>query len=327
MSDDGFFYFGDETYLDDHDDEDFSPEDDNVNDEPPEENEAIPSFQHLDLRNVLLRFNNQTMLPQNQFFIAPLPDKNQLPNSPFSVEQWDLLRHQCSIHFFLLCRSLQFTSFCASSDAITSGLVALLHTFNMIFKSSVEMSKNLNDLFGEQLFVPVIGNPEKSYILRTDQIIQFLTDTPDGIDTLIDKEFFMDIIHSYPNKNEKPYDLSAQSPWTKEESELLKVAQRRFNNPIDIQRYVMPGRSATMIRQHMQGDIREDSSTVADDRNRTNSSDNDSQKTSSKKKDEDDDDDDIFIVSDNMRFNDSNLAKIPMDSELPNLNPPPPPPA
>ena len=321
MNDD--FDFFDADFLHDDDDDDFQPDDDNSNDDDDDDNindAPIDNPQRLvDLQSILLRFKTPTPLPPNQLFIAPLPDKSQLPNSPFTVEQWDLLRHQCGLHFFLLCRSIRFTTFCASSDAITSGLLALLHTYNMVFKSSVETTKNLNDLFGAKLFVPVLGNPEKSHIQKTDQIISFLLQG-NKIDDLIELDFFNDILTGYPAKNDKPFEISAHSPWTKEEDELLHVAQKRFKNPIQIQKYVMPGRSLAMIRQHMSGidDDETQGSTKKADSSDNESSDSQKQKKDKKKgRDEDDsEDDDIFVVSENMRFNESNLAT----ETLPNIS-------
>ena len=314
---DNFNYF-DLSLFPEDDDDDFQP-DENSNDDDEDINVDAPNdTQHqqptFDLQAVLLRFNTLTPFPPNQLLISSFPKKNDLPNSPFTVDQWDLLRHQCGIHFFLLCRSVRFTTFCASSDAIVTGLLALMHTFNQIFKSSVEMTKNLNDLYGEQVFVPVLGDPKKSRIPRADKIIDLILKGKQ-VDDLLELDFFNEIFNAYPTKGiTKPIYIECHSPWTKEEDALLNVAHRRFSTPQDIQKYVMPGRSIQVITQHMKDDWRaNEHPTMLPPKKRADTRYNQrNQKEKETSEDEEEDDDDaIFEVSETMRFNDSSLSKIP----------------
>lgn len=312
---------------DDDDDEAYQP-DDNSNDDEDDDNvdapnENLQNKPTFDLNQVILRFNMPHTLVPNQLFIASLPKKEDIPNSPFTVEQWDLLRHQCRIHFALLCRSISFTAYCASSDAIVTGLLALLHSYNIIFKSSIETTANLNNLFGETLFVPVLGDPRYSLISRTDFIIDtFLRGK--NVDDLMESPFFTEIFKAFPTKGiDKPLYLACHSPWTKEEDELLEVAHKRFESPIDIQRFVMPGRSLQMITQHLKGEWKQPEE-IQDNVNtrrqepetETTTTTEDEQHAASDQTEEDEDDDQPFIINENMRFADGTLPEDPSKNLL-----------
>ena len=135
MNDDfGFLHFF-ESFEDDQDDGDYQddggedPDDDE--DETSIVNEDTDSIrQYLDFGNILSRFEDHTEVPQTQLFVVPYPTINNSTKSPFSTAQWDLLRTQCRMHFGLLCRSLHFIPLTAPSDAVTTGLVAMIHSFS-----------------------------------------------------------------------------------------------------------------------------------------------------------------------------------------------------
>lgn len=294
-------YQPDENSNDDEDDDKFEVPNENLRDKSP-----------FNLNQVLLRFNVTSHIAPNQLLIVPLPKKEDIPNSPFSVEQWDFLRHQCRIHFALLCRSLSFTTYCASSDAIITGLLALLHSFHIIFKSSVEMTSNLNTLFGEDLFVPVIGDPYNSFITRTDDIINNFRQEK-TVDDLLEAQFFTDILKSLPTKGiDKPFYAGSHSPWIKEEDELLAVAHNRFENINDIQRYVMPGRSLQTIVQHSKKEwlqTEETTDTVSQPEESNPIVPAISPKPTDDSSEEDEDDDKPFIVEQDMKFEEGSLIE------------------
>jgi len=321
MSDDDFFRsyllnFDQSMFPDDEDDEDYmeKPEeasgDDDDEDPPSQEVEQPPVPSSLKLESILMRFDVPMTLPTNQLFLTTIPEPSALPESLFSVAQWDLLRHQCRIHFALLCRSLRFVTFCASSDAILAGLLSLLHTFNMIFKSSVETCANLNSIFNQRLFIPVLGDPKKSLITRTDKILNnFLQGK--NVDDLIECPFFEEIFKAFPTKGiNKPIYLACHSPWTKEEDDLLQCALKRFTSPDDIQKYVMPGRSITMISQHFKDSFR--SVPIEHDLGFVKSTQDSAEEDITLEVEEesyDEDDDQLFIVSEDMRFAEIELPK------------------
>lgn len=202
-----------------------------------------------DLLANLDRFEERTHFPENQTFVIPLPLVQDLPESPFTVPQWDLLRHQCRLHFALLCRSLCFVQYCASSDSILKGIITLIHGFYQIFQSSIKTTKELNKIFQKHLFVPVLGDPVKSKIFFAEQIINHFREQK-STDDIIEAPFMKGIFESFQFNGEiRPIQFKRVSPWIPEEGELLRLAMKRFKTADDIQKYVMPGKPLNLIHE------------------------------------------------------------------------------
>jgi hypothetical protein len=159
---------------DDDDDEVYKPEDASDDDDDPildDAQEAVLSQCSVNLARIFKRFDGSTRLPVNQIFLTPCPTVDTLRGSAFSVPQWDLLRHQCRLHFALLCRSIRYVSLCASSECILEGFLTMLHSLHRAFLSAIEFTAETNGLIGRQLFVPVMGDPSSSVIHRAGDII------------------------------------------------------------------------------------------------------------------------------------------------------------
>ena len=239
---------------DDDDDGMFQPdepsddEDDAMIDE---DQEAGVSQCAIDLTRNFKRFEDKTRLPVHQIFLTPCPSREELPGSLFSVAQFDLLRHQSRLHFALLLRSIRFVSFCASSDSILTTFLTMLHSFNQIFLSSVEMAKNMNDLFGgPPIFKPSLGDPERSLIPRSKEIIDKVLSGA-TLDEVLELPIFSEIQEVFAfNGEHRPQNFRTHSPWSQEESALLETAARRFDSLSDIQRFSMPARSVRMLETY-----------------------------------------------------------------------------
>ena len=209
----------------------------------------------IDLTRNFKRFEDKTRLPVHQVFLTPCPSREELKGSAFSVPQFDLLRHQSRLHFALLLRSIKFVSFCASSDLILHGLLTMLYSFSQTFASSVEMSKNLNELFGEPgLFVPSLGDPERSLIPRSKEIIdQFLAGAT--LDEVLELPIFAEVQDVFAfNGEHRPLNFRTHSPWSQEESTLLELASHRFKSLEDIRKYSMPARSVKLLETYFKDD-------------------------------------------------------------------------
>lgn len=236
---------------DDDEDEVYKPGDDQTDDDTDDDEQDAQdtnqSNNSLDLTHTFERFKDRTRVPESQLFLTPLPLVQDLPPSQFTVAQWDMLRHQCRLHFALLCRSVCFVQYCASSDSILKGILTLIHAFNEVFKMSVETTKNLNDIYGKRLFIPVLGDPEKSLIKSSTAILNHFLDQK-STDDIIEAPFMKEIFVSFNfNGEERPLQFKHVSPWSPEEEELLKIAARRFKSAQEIQKYVMPGKPLQLI--------------------------------------------------------------------------------
>lgn len=236
---------------DDDEDEVYKPGDDQTDDDTDDDDQDTQdtnqSNNSLDLTHTFERFKDRTHVPESQLFLTPLPLVQDLPPSHFTEAQWDMLRHQCRLHFALLCRSVCFVQYCASSDSILKGILTLIHAFNEIFKMSVETTKNLNDIYGKRLFIPVLGDPEKSLIKNSTAILNHFLDQK-STDDIIEAPFMKEIFESFKfNGEERPLQFKHVSPWSPEENDLLKLAARRFTSAEDIQKYVMPGKPLQLI--------------------------------------------------------------------------------
>ncbi|OHT17019.1 hypothetical protein TRFO_12714 [Tritrichomonas foetus] len=238
---------------DDDDDEVYKPEDEQSDDDSdtddPDTQDSNQNSTSPDLRYILDRFKECTRIPLNQIFITPLPTLHDLPKSHFTVTQWDMLRHQCRLHFALLCRSVCFVQYCASGDPILKGILTLIYAFNEIFKSSIESTNNLNELYGKRIFIPALGDPEKSLIRNSVHIINHFLDQK-STDDIIEAPFMLEIFRSFQfNGEERPLSFKGILAWSPEESDLLKLAAKRFNTADEIQKYVMPGRTLKVINE------------------------------------------------------------------------------
>ena len=116
--------------------------------------------------------------------------------------------------------------------------------------------KNLNQLFGERIFIPVLGDPEKSLIHKANDILQHFLNQK-STDDIIEAPFIREIFESFQfNGEERPLSFKGISPWSPEESDLLKLAALRFKSADEIQKYVMPGKTLKVItekfNEHMQ---------------------------------------------------------------------------
>ncbi|KAK8867081.1 hypothetical protein M9Y10_010050 [Tritrichomonas musculus] len=238
---------------DDDEDEVYKPGDDQTDDDSEDDDQDTQdtnqSNNSLDLKHTFDRFKDRTHVPESQVFVIPLPLVQDLPLSHFTEAQWDVLRHQCRLHFALLCRSVCFVQYCASSDSILKGILTLIHAFNEIFNMSVESTKNLNSIYGKKLFVPVLGDPDKSLIKYSSSILNHFLDQK-STDDIIEAPFMKEIFRSFQfNGEERPLQFKHVSPWSPEENELLKLAARRFKSAEDIQKYVMPGKPLQLINE------------------------------------------------------------------------------
>jgi hypothetical protein len=125
----------------------------------------------------------------------------------------------------------------------------MIHSFHELFTSSIRFTSDLNQLFGRELFIPVLGDPTKSLILRAPEILNpFLQGT--SLDEVLELAVFRDIFDAFPFRVNRPMAIITHSPWADEETHLIEVAARRFQTPEQIQRFVMPGRSMDMISLH-----------------------------------------------------------------------------
>lgn len=120
------------------------------------------------------------------------------------------------------------------------------------------MTKNLNDLFGMELFIPAFGDPESSEILKSRDILdQFLSGQT--LDDVLDSDAFRSACAAFPfNGEDRPQNFAGNYAWFDEETRLIEVAARRFNTPEDIQRFVMPGRSTAVISDVFRDEWRND---------------------------------------------------------------------
>lgn len=216
----------------------------------------------LDLSIILERFADKTRIPTSQVFVTPLPKAEDLPGSKFTLPQWELLRHQSRLHFALLCNSLRCASYCASSDNILNGILAQIYSFYDTFEASVKATDYLNSLYKNELFVPVLGDPKKSIIHQSKNIINHFVKGK-TLDDLIESQFFMDLLKCTPFGGERRPFITKHSAWGTEEEDLIRTAARRFSSPASIQKYVMPGRSIEFIEEHMKEEwIRRDDNEV-----------------------------------------------------------------
>ncbi|KAH0790208.1 hypothetical protein GPJ56_005781 [Histomonas meleagridis] len=267
--------------------------------------ETTQNQSSLDLSAVMKRLEDRTRIPTSQIFVTPLPKLEDVPGSQFTLPQWELLRHQCRMHFALLCRSLKFASFCASSDTILNGILAQIYSFNEIFKSSIKATDYLNKLFSRRIFVPVIGDPKKSSIILTDQIIDHFLKGK-SLDDLVEAPLFNDLLQGSPFADEgRPFIFGINNAWTLEEEELLQVAAQRFSTPAEIQKYVIPCRSIEIISEHLKKEwIHEKATpeTRKGSRKRKTGANDQAPKN-------DQEDDQMFIIQDGMQFTD--VGKLP----------------
>jgi hypothetical protein len=259
--DDGFMgIMNDWSKFSSDDDEDDVYKPDEVSDDDDEalddSQDAGPSQCAVDLTKIFKRFEDKTHLPDNQVFLTPFPSISQLSGSPMTVAQWDQLRHQCRLHFGLLCRSISFVAYCSSSDTILNGLLTMIHSFHELFLSSVECCSNVNTLFGRSLFIPVMGDPKKSMIRYSREILdRFLQGAT--VDEVLELPIFTEIFEVFPFGGEnRPRVFATHFPWTVEENSLCEVAARRFHSPEEVQKFVMPGRSVAVIESHFRGEWR-----------------------------------------------------------------------
>lgn len=246
--------WSDKTIFDsDDDDDDIYKPDDNSDDDDDIGNEDVvketSETKSTYLKGIIKRLDGKDILAEKQIFLTKIPTCDELPPSLFTVPQWDLLRHQCRLHFALLCRSIRFITLCASSDNILDGVLALIHTYYKIFMSSVEMTNELNELMGSLFFIPALGDPDKSYIKFAPYIIShFLEKKP--IDELIEAPFFKNIFRAFPFNNVDKPNFLLNLQWTLEETDLLQCVYNRLKTPELIQKYAMPCRNASTIRHH-----------------------------------------------------------------------------
>jgi hypothetical protein len=129
----------------------------------------------------------------------------------------------------------------------------MIHSLHQLFESSIKFASDLNQLFDRSLFIPVMGDPLKSAILRVPDILSpFLQGL--SLDDVLELPVFKEIFEEFPFERNRPLTIISHSPWTDEETHLAEVATRRFTNPEDIQKFVMPGRTPAVIRQHFRED-------------------------------------------------------------------------
>lgn len=307
MSDDIYRFFGLEDDFEEDDDKDFQPIEDNDDEEEDiNQIELAPENSNLfkyDITRIIQNMEKniyQTSTTSNvsNIVYAPLPKTDEIPNSPFTVEQWDVLRHQIRVHFSLLCRSLRFSTFSSSGDGVIAAILVLLHTLNIVFKSSIETAKDLNHLFKENLFVSVFGNPEKSLLHRIDDIIYFFRNGG-LVEDLLEKDFFQSIFKSFPTKGiNKPLFLNPHSSWVKEEDDLLEVALKRFKTPDEIRRWVIPNRNISVINKQMEKFVTDQTKPVSRSVINRNNEQNDY------KVYEESEDEEIYVVDPNAVFQD-----------------------
>ena len=267
--------------------------------------ENTQSQSSLDLSAIMKRLEDRTRIPASQIFVTPLPKLEDLPGSLFTVPQWDLLRHQCRMHFALLCRSLKFASFCASSDTILNGILAQIYSFNEIFKSSVKATDYLNKLFGRRIFIPSIGDPDKSLIKMSDQIIDHFLKGK-SIDDLVEAPLFASLLQGTPFVDEgRPFIFGINNAWTNEEEQLLETAAHRFSTPAEIQKYVIPCRSIEIIAEHLKKEWIPDKGT----QNMKKGKGKRKAGTNDQVPKIDQEDEQMFVVQDGMQFTD--VGKLP----------------
>ena len=262
----------------------------------------------LDLSLILERFDDKTRIPTSQVFITPLPKIEDLPGSKFTLPQWELLRHQSRMHFSLLCNSLKFASFCASSDNVLNGILAHIYSFYDTFKSSISATEYLNSLYQKELFVPVLGDPERSLIHQSKKIINHFIKGK-SLDDLIESQFFIDMLKFTPFGEEGRPFISVHDTWGTEEENLIKTASKRFSSAANIQKYVMPGKSIEFISEHMKEEWIQKEEPIQEkqkskSKGKTNINTNENIQNNNKG------DEKIFVVKDGMKFEE--IEKLPI---------------
>jgi hypothetical protein len=242
---------------DDDDDEVYKPDDPSDDDDDPivdASQDSGPSQAAIDLARIFKRFQDTMHLPAKQIFLVPCPSLDEIPGSHFSVPQWDALRLQCRLHFGLLIRSVRYVSLCASSVSILQGLLAMIYSFSELWSSSNEFSSQLNELFGRQLFVPVLGDANNSPIRFAKEILEQFRQGA-VVDDVIDMPVFKEVLDIVPlNDETRPMSYITHAPWSTEETALCEAAASRFHTPEEMQKYVVPGRLLVTISSYFRNE-------------------------------------------------------------------------
>jgi hypothetical protein len=247
------------TSDDDDDDEIYKPEEPSDDEDDPivdDGQDGGPSQCSVDLARIFKRFSVSTRLPVNQVFLTPCPTVDTLDGSALSVPQWDLLRHQCRLHFALLCRSIRYVSLCASSECILEGFLTMLHSLHRTFVSAIYFAADTNALLGRQLFVPVMGDPSSSLIHRASDIVAHFQ-AGAQLDDVLETPAFKEVFEVFEFLGEaQPIAFIQHVPWSYEEAKLLETAAARCRCPEDVQRFAMPGRAPQAIAAYFRDEWR-----------------------------------------------------------------------